>query len=173
MSEHMCYTEPGIHRGTNVGRLLAYIRVRPIECLWKNCHRVVPLTEAIFGLCRLHAENVEFLDVYAADVPAMMVRMKAEAEREIQDRVEKRSPTEILEKHYTAAAAETYSEISLVRRIEDRLTEDEYLILAIGVQQERADHVEIREWAQETIREFLDRKAVQHQDRGKVAMSGN
>ena len=94
MYDHSSYTEPGIHRGADVGRLLAYIQARPIECRWKNCHRIVPLTQAIFGLCRLHAEHVEFLDVYAADVPAMTARMNAEAERELEDHEEKCSPTE-------------------------------------------------------------------------------
>ena len=161
MYDHLSYTEPGIHRGADVGRLLAYIQARPIECRWKNCHRIVPLTQAIFGLCRLHAEHVEFMDVYAADVPAMTARMNAEAERELEDRDEKRAPTEILQKHYAAAVSQTDSEMSLLRRIEDRLTDEEYLVLAINVQQECPDYVEIREWVHEDILQFLDRKAVQ------------
>ena len=162
MCERSSYTAPGIHRGADVGRLLAYIQARPIECRWKNCHRSVPLTQAIFGLCRLHAEHVEFLDIYPADVPAMTARMNAEAERELEAREGKISPMEILQKHYAAAVAETDSEMSLLRRIEDRLTDDEYLVLAINVQQECPDCVEIREWVHEDILQFLDRKAVQH-----------
>ena len=52
--------------------------------------------------------------------------------------------------------------MSLLRRIEDRLTDEEYLVLAINVQQECPDDVEIREWVHEDILQFLDRKAVQH-----------